>query len=408
MKILMVGHFFPQKAETFILEQANALVELGHDLTILTLIGGDPDAFDERSHRNGLPDRVVDGTVYGRPLFQRMLPTIRGFLKSLIRHPRALAFARHGKRAWRGQIAAAVDQIGDLGDFDVIFAFFGTAGISAECLRDVGLFKGPIVTSFLGYDITREILLNGNVGYTRLFRNGVEFNPNSEFLRSLLLENGAPLERTHVHRLGVDLGNFEYLDRGADEDGPVRIAAVGRLVEKKGFACLLAAAGLLRDRGVDFQLEIAGSGPLMGDLESRIAALELQDHVTLLGWCKPTQIIELLHRSQLFIVPSVVAPDGDQEGLPLTMIEACSTGLPVVGTYHSGIPEAIIDGETGFLVDEHDHEALAKAIQSLCQDPALRRSFGENARAFMESRFSASEQAQALEAILVRASHKMT
>jgi colanic acid/amylovoran biosynthesis glycosyltransferase len=403
MKILMVGHFFPQRAETFILEQANSLVELGHDVTILVLLGGDPTAYDERSRRNGIPERVVDGTVFGKAIGGRLLPTLLGGIKSLFLHPRALRFGRHGTYAVRGQLAAAVGGIGSLGRFDAIFAFFGPAGVSAECLRDIGLIEGPIVTSFLGYDVTREIQIKGKSFYTRLFREGAEFNPNSNFLRSLLLANAAPEDRTRVHRLGINLDQFGFVDRSEAGTGPVLIAAVGRLVEKKGFEYLIEAAGLLRDRGTNFRIELAGSGPLEAELAARIKAMDLTDHITMLGWSTPEEVVALLQRAEIFAVPSVVAADGDQEGLPLTLLEASASGLPIVGTRHSGIPEAVIDGKTGSLVDERDARGLAAALQRLCDDPGWRLEAGQNARDLVETSFSAQIQGLKLEEILMNA-----
>ena len=403
MKILMVGHFFPQRAETFILEQANFLVEQGHDVTILVLIGGDPDAWDERSLRNGLPERVIDGTVFGKPIGGRLRSTLLGGLKSLFLHPRALRFGRHGKYAVRGQLAAAVGGIRALGRFDAIFAFFGPAGVSAECLRDIGLIDGPIVTSFLGYDVTREIRIKGKGFYSRLFREGTEFNPNSQYLHSLLIANGAPEERTRVHRLGISLDLFGYVDRSESRPGPVLIAAVGRLVEKKGFEYLIEAAALLREQGTEFRIELAGSGPLEAELTARIQALDLTDRVTLLGWSTPGEVAALLQRADIFAVPSVVASDGDQEGLPLTLLEASARGLPIVGTRHSGIPEAVQDGKTGFLVDERDVQGLAAALDRLCRDRGLRLEAGRSARELVETCFSARIQGLRLEEILMHA-----
>ncbi|MCH2144052.1 MAG: glycosyltransferase [Phycisphaerales bacterium] len=395
MKILMVANFFPRFGETFILEQANALVERGHELTILVLIGQDPGAYDERSIRNGLPDRVIDATSFGKPLSGRIPETIRGVLKALLRHPRALAPLRYGKRSYRGQMAAAVDVLGRLGRFDAIFAAFGPAGVSAEALRDVGLIDGPIVTSFLGYDISREIMLHGPAVYRRLFQNGELFQPNSNFLRARMLENGAPEDRTVLHRLGVDIDVFPYVDRDGHA-GPPRIVAVGRFVEKKGFTDLIDAAALLRDGGVAFRLEIAGDGPLDGSFKEQVKRLELEDLVHFPGWCDSNAVSHLLRSADLMAVPSVTARDGDTEGLPLTLVEAASTGLALVGTDHSGIPEILIDGETGLIVPERDPDALAGAMKTLCEDRERRIAMGRAGRALVERAYNADLQAESL------------
>ena len=105
-------------------------------------------------------------------------------------------------------------------------------------------------------------------------------------------------------------------------------------------------------------------------------------------------------------VPSVVAADGDQEGLPLTLLEASASGLPIVGTRHSGIPEAVMDGKTGFLVDERDAQGLAAALQRLCDDRDYRVEAGQNARELVETSFSAQIQGLKLEEILKNAADK--
>ena len=399
MKILLVANFFPLRAETFILEQVNSLIEAGHDVRILVLYGGEPEGFDERSRRNDVQEKIIDGTVFGKRLGKRFSQTLTGLVCSLVKYPRALFFARHGRHAYRGQLAALLGSCKALGKFDVIYAFFGPAGSIAAMLRDVGFMEGPLATNFLGYDITRAIKIHGAETYRFLFARGELFLPNAEHMRELLVHLGAPESRTKLHRLGVDTERFSFVDR-SERRLPPLIISIGRMVEKKGFVYLLDACALLREWGAEFQLEVLGDGPGRGELEGRCQELGLCDQVSFLGWCDQEKVAEQLCRADILVAASVVASDGDEEGLPLTLVEAAATGLPLVGTKHAGIPEIVRDGETGFLVEERDSEALARAIQQLLDDRDLRLKLGGSARRIVEQAFNSQAQAVALGAAL--------
>jgi colanic acid/amylovoran biosynthesis glycosyltransferase len=118
------------------------------------------------------------------------------------------------------------------------------------------------------------------------------------------------------------------------------------------------------------QFEVFGDGPLRGSLEALISELDLCDRVTLHGFATQPEVIRAIQRSHIFILPSVTASDGDEEGTPTAIIEAMASGLPVVSTQHSGIPEQVEDGVSGFLVPERDASALANALKELLQKPA--------------------------------------
>ena len=136
--------------------------------------------------------------------------------------------------------------------------------------------------------------------------------------------------------------------------------AVGRFVEKKGFEYFIRAMALVGDRS-PIRGAIIGDGPLRPSLESLARDLGVIDRIDFLGWRTHDEVSELMHQADLLVAPSVIAADGDMEGMPLVIAEAMSTGLPVLGTRHSGIPEAVRHGENGIVVEERDAEALAEA-----------------------------------------------
>jgi colanic acid/amylovoran biosynthesis glycosyltransferase len=125
---------------------------------------------------------------------------------------------------------------------------------------------------------------------------------------------------------------------------------------------------------------IVGDGPLRGEIEDLINELELKGHVRMYGWMKQEEIIELLKQSHVFLAPSVTSKEGDQEGIPVALMEAIAQGLPVLSTDHSGIPELVQDGTSGFLVPERDVEALANKLEYLVEHPEIWPELGKAGR----------------------------
>jgi glycosyltransferase involved in cell wall biosynthesis len=166
------------------------------------------------------------------------------------------------------------------------------------------------------------------------------------------------------------------------------ILAVGRLREKKGFATLLRACALLRKAGTEFRCEIVGYGEEQVRLQGLIAELELSAHVQLVGTMNHAALIERYQSAAIFTAPCQVAADGDRDGIPNVMLEAMAMQLAVVATPVSGIPEVVIDGTNGLLVQPEDPRALASALQRLIETPALRQALGAAARRAVLQQFS--------------------
>ena len=170
-----------------------------------------------------------------------------------------------------------------------------------------------------------------------------------------------------VHRIynGLDLAEFGRADFSST---PPLIIAVGRLIPKKGFGDLIRTCALLAERGKSFHCEIIGEGPLENDLRSQIDELCLQNNVVLTGAKPQTQLRRRLAAANVFVLPSVIDPDGGMDNLPTVIMEAMATGLPVVSTNIGGIPEMVVENETGFLVQPGDAGAMADAIETVIND----------------------------------------
>ena len=282
----------------------------------------------------------------------------------------------------------------------LIHAHFGTDGLFVLPLaRTLGV---PLITSLRGYDVTRSdraLLTSGRLswmryalGKKRLQRSGALFLAVSNALRQQAIARGYPEARTLTHYNGVDLDRFRPNDTPPE---PSLILHVGRLVEKKGTKVLIEALRMNALAGA--RLVIIGDGPLRGALERQ--ARELGDRVRFLGALSSDEVANWMRRASVLAAPSVTAADGDSEGLPNVIVEAAASGLPVVGTIHSGIPEAIEDGATGFLVPEGDAGALAARLADLLGSEQLRREMGSAARRLAERKFDRRILTEQLESI---------
>ncbi len=193
----------------------------------------------------------------------------------------------------------------------------------------------------------------------------------SEFHRDFYLEHGARPEQLTIAYCGIDSAHFKPLEklRGRRR---FRIVSSGRLVEKKGFKDLVSACALLAERGLDFECCIGGSGPLHGELTAQIEAAGLEERVELTGEVlKQEDLPAFMHSGDVYCLPCVRSSDNDVDGLPQMLIEAMACGLPAISTRLVGIPDLIVAGETGLLVEGHDIVGLADAIETLMHDPGL-------------------------------------
>lgn len=276
-------------------------------------------------------------------------------------------------------------------------AHFGPDGVMALPLaKRLGV---PLVTTLRGYEVNRRGLLGSGrlswmlyaLGRDRLMREGTLFLAVSDALRRRAVAQGYPAERTRTHYNGVDLARFAA---ARDDDGET-ILHVGRLVEKKGTAPLLRAFAKV-GRGT---LVVIGDGPLRASLEGLAGALGLGERARFLGALPPVEVAEWMRRAAILAAPSLTARDGDAEGLPNVVVEAAASGLAVVASDHQGIPEAVADGVSGWLVPEGAVEPLAGRLGELLGSADLRRAMGAAGRALAAERFDAARQMRRLEEI---------
>ncbi len=215
----------------------------------------------------------------------------------------------------------------------------------------------------------------------------------SEFHRAFYIEHGARPEQLYVAYCGLDLTHFTPHLRKRDPGEPFHILSAGRLVEKKGFHVLIPACAILRDRGLNFRCTIAGSGPDEDALRTQIKELRLENHITMTG--QPLQqedIPGFMANGDVFCLHCVWAKDNDVDGLPQMLMEAMACGLPSVSTRIVGIPDLVVDGETGLLVEPDENvNALADALLRLHDDPALAARLSSGANRHLKDTFDLND-----------------
>jgi len=186
------------------------------------------------------------------------------------------------------------------------------------------------------------------------------------------------------------------------DNGKWRLLQAGRLIEKKGLKTALRAFAKFRREFASAKLTIAGEGPQLAELQSLTRQLQIASSVDFAGFVSQEKLRGLFYSSHLFLHPSETGFDGNQEGVPNSMLEAMSTGLPVFATRHGGIPEAVEENVGGILVEEGDYESLADALLDCTKDSARLAAMGRAASESITKNFSQAEQTRRLEEIYLR------
>jgi colanic acid/amylovoran biosynthesis glycosyltransferase len=392
MRIAYFVHAFPSWSETFVWNQITGLQARGHQVEV----------FAQRAE-SGSPPLGEDGhaglrpAVHYRPAMSnnRLVRTLKGvglLGRALGRNPlvtlRALHVPLHGRLAASLELLYSTVPLLPRRSFDIVHCHFGPNGILATALRDTGVLEGPIVTTFHAYDLTKYLARRGAHLYDRLLARGDLFLVVSTRWRERLRELGCPEDKIRVHHMGVACQRLSTLPKRRPDFGTPRLLSVGRLVEKKGFPYGVRAVAELMRSGRRCEYTIVGDGPLRAELERLIRQLGVANAVRLAGRRGQTDVLGYLRTSDILLAPSVTASDGDQEGIPVVLMEAMATGLPVISTYHSGIPELVADGRSGYLVNERDVTGLTDRLAALLDNPQQRQAMGHIGRRIVERDFN--------------------
>jgi glycosyltransferase involved in cell wall biosynthesis len=224
----------------------------------------------------------------------------------------------------------------------------------------------------------------------------------SESLQRALIDLGCAPNKIEIQRTGIPLHEFPFRERAFPKNGEWRFVQAGRLIEKKGLPVTLRAFEVFVRQYPNATLTIAGEGPLLGELNALAQELKIANHVSFPGFLSQDQLREIYYRSHIFLHPSQTGRDGNQEGIPNSMLEGMATGLPVFATEHGGIPEAIEHGVSGMLVPERDEFALVETLLDAVQDPGFLSRIAQSGAEAVRKNFDLTTQAQRLDDIYLR------
>jgi colanic acid/amylovoran biosynthesis glycosyltransferase len=392
LKVAYVMSRFPKLSETFVLGEILAVEEQGVEVELYPLLRERAEVMHPEA-----------AALCERARFQPFLslPILRSQLHYLRRAPR-----RYVGALWallRGTWGSAN-------------YFVGALGIFPKVVHDARLMEAEGIAHvhchFSNHPAAAGFLVNRLTGIPYSFTaHGFDLHVDrhmlcekvggaafvvavSEYNRRLILEECGERARAAVAvvHCGVDTELFRPR-KTAPPERPLSILCVGTLHEVKGQGCLVEACRLLAESGADVTCTLVGDGPDRAALVRQIAGSGLEGRVTLAGRRTRAEVAELLSRAHVLVSPSVPTAEGKREGIPVVLMEAMASGVPVVASGISGIPELVDDGETGLLVPARDPSALAGALRRLHDDPALGERLARAGRETVEREFDVRKNA---------------
>ena len=393
--------WFPEPTQTFILDEVNTMAGLGLDLTVHTLYGPRP------------PRRVAGMAQVKVPVHHLGLASTRPLLGSLARlredwGPEAPKFLRRvALRRWRSLETAGEALWAALAGVHLagILCAHGINHIHAPWA------DGPATAAWVASHLSGIPFSFCGHAHDLYPPDGAlrEKLDAASFVRTISLANQrylaglAPEAAAKIVHLTCGMPLTAAPREPRDPAPPFHLLALGRLVEKKGFPVLLSACRYLKEWGVDFRLTLGGDGPERRRLAALVQEYALGDRVTFLGHVPHNRVPDLFRRADQFIVPCQVTAGGDRDGLPVVILEALASGVPVVATAVNGINEAVIPGKTGWLVPPEDPRLLAEAMREALAHPGEARRRAVAGRQLVRREFDSATNYARLKSLLEKA-----
>lgn len=276
----------------------------------------------------------------------------------------------------------------DLDKYDIIICQYGDEGKRFVSVKRALNLKAKLVTCIRGGDITNVHNIKDG-SYDELFQYGDLFLPVCEYFKSRLIALGCRPGKIRVLHSAIDCEGFPFRERTIRPGEMLRIVSVGRLHKEKAHAYVLHALAqvLKRIPNLNFEYCIVGDGPERKSLERLARKLRIYEQVKFLGWMNQEGVTNVLNSTHISILSSITAARGSQEGIPNALKEAMAMGIPVISTYHSGIPELVDHGISGLLTPERDVSAIADCIEYLVKHPEEWGKMGIAGRKKVEKEF---------------------
>lgn len=397
MNIAIFSSRFPIFSQTFIATQANDISNSGHNVSILSdkvegvsdILNSDVKVYEIGRFPN---TRIVQFILLTFYVFKSIC-----FLK--YKKIKDVIFDLDSGFSMKYNLIYMLSKSERI-KLDWVICHFGNNAVYLQKMRDIGILESKIAVVFHAHELSKYSTLNKSIrGYCRIAKKIDLALPISDFWVSDLKRYGFENKKIFVVRTGVDIRKFEFRKEYNRID-EFRLLYVGRLTEKKGIFDLLNSISLIKEK-INIKLDIVGDGELKQEVGGLIESLSLVDNVKLHGKKNSSEIYNFLSTSDAYVLPSKKAVGGDMEGIPVSIMEAMATGVVVISTIHSGIPELISHGETGFLAKENDILDLAKNIliaSELNKDDY--QNIVRKARHVIESNFNSALECEKLLSIL--------
>ncbi len=404
LKIAMVLEWFPTASETFIVNQITGMMDAGHDVDIYAF---DNPEKDERIHEKirqyGLMERVQYLKPPPRGRMKRLGLTFAVVLTQIFRRP---VYVLRCLDIRKRKVFEAVNLLLRSSpfirkDYDIIQCQYGLIAQRMIFLKHV--VRAGFFLSLRGHDVSIPDY-NGTLAkdYQEVFRHADGLLPVCDYFAEKLARAGCPRKKIQTLYSGIDVSLYPFRRRVLPHDGQIVLLSVCRLAEMKGLDYVILALARIKKDGMNVRYVIVGDGPQGEALRILVKSLNLEDRVEFAGRIIDKDVLPFFERAHIFILPSVRDRTGQQEGIPNALKEAMAAGLPVVSTYHSGIPELVKDGKNGFLVPEKDEEALAGKLRFIIENPQILPMITKQAKKTVREKFDATSINRQLEAVYER------
>ena len=390
MKILYVLNKFPNISNTFITSELVELIKRGHDVNIISM--SHPDELDIHAHEAITKYKLMEKTIYlsKKSVMKNMMKSPGSFLRSNNYYKMWQVKDKHLSIITNFLITNFKRE-----NYDIVHTHFAKPQAKAALSAALSLHIPFTFTThaFDLYDRTKKMPDPDLKTMVLHSTSAITISDyNKKHIASICGKSS--LKKISIVHCGLDFNDFQlkYKNQGT------RILSISRLVEKKGLDILLEAASKLKTKYKlkDLQFDIVGQGPLQGSLQKQSAKLGLKKLVKFHGAVDDNTIARLYNDSVMFALPCVIDKHGDRDGIPVTLMESMALGVPVVSTNVSGIPELIVNGETGLVVPPSNAQALAEAIYNLYNDPKLRSKLSLSGRKKVEKEFNIKSSVEKL------------
>ncbi|MBE3667214.1 hypothetical protein BOO35_19345 [Vibrio navarrensis] len=362
MKIGIFAQRFPILSETFVINQVIEIKKAGVDVSVITEEIDDSNIQRKIINDEDILSNCIELVGKKRNFFTIFKSMGKLVFKGDIFNLISILTDNYLDVRRKIMLIIAASRIDQTISFDTIICHFGVNGYSLCKLRKLGYINSKISVIFHGFDISRvDIIERYQKQYSALFKEADMFLPISHLWERKLIEMGCDRKKIHVQHMGINKSFFNTEIKNTSFQKPIKLLQVGRLTEKKAILNSISAVCEAKE-SIDLTFNIIGDGELYEEAKKLIRSKNAESYIHLLGAKSSETVSEYLDNTDIFLLPSITAPNGDMEGIPVSIMEAMSKGVYVISTEHSGIPELITNSVHGSLVPENDIQALKDSI----------------------------------------------